>query len=28
MNYYRKLGFKPTRNVHLARDIILGIKLR
>lgn len=28
MNYYRKLGFKPTRNVHLACDIILGIKLR
>lgn len=26
MNYYRKLGFKQTRNAHLARDIILGIK--
>jgi ribosomal protein S18 acetylase RimI-like enzyme len=26
MNYYRKLGFKHTRNAHLARDIILGMK--
>jgi|SRR5208337_484979 len=26
MNYYRKLGFKQTRNAHLARDIIPGNK--